>query len=91
MAAVYLALVAAANLPRIAESVQLLRAGRDAPLVTPGGPLTSLLRAPLAKVTHPWQIYAIGVGFGVGFDTASTMALLILTAASAAGLGSANA
>jgi nickel/cobalt transporter (NiCoT) family protein len=37
-------------------------------------------------VTRPWQVYPIGVLFGLGFDTASEVALLFL-AAGAAGAG----
>jgi high-affinity nickel-transport protein len=42
---------------------------------------------PLARaVTKPWQMYPVGVLFGLGFDTASEVALLLL-AAGAAGAG----
>jgi len=38
-------------------------------------------------VKHPWQMYPIGVLFGLGFDTATEVALLVLAAgAGAAGL-----
>jgi nickel/cobalt transporter (NiCoT) family protein len=37
-------------------------------------------------ITKPWQMYAIGVLFGLGFDTATEVALLFL-AAGAAGAG----
>ncbi len=37
-------------------------------------------------VSHPWQMYPVGVLFGLGFDTATEVALLFL-AAGAAGAG----
>ncbi|HET9718538.1 MAG TPA: HoxN/HupN/NixA family nickel/cobalt transporter [Solirubrobacteraceae bacterium] len=37
-------------------------------------------------IVHPWQMYPVGVLFGLGFDTASEVALLFL-AAGAAGSG----
>jgi high-affinity nickel-transport protein len=39
------------------------------------------------KITEPWQMYPVGVLFGLGFDTATEVALLVLAAgAGAAGL-----
>ena len=41
----------------------------------------------LNKIRKPWQMYPIGVLFGLGFDTATEVALLVLAAgAGAAGL-----
>jgi high-affinity nickel-transport protein len=37
-------------------------------------------------ITHPWQMFPLGLLFGIGFDTASEVALLFL-AAGAAGAG----
>ncbi len=37
-------------------------------------------------ISRPWQMYAVGLLFGLGFDTASEVALLLL-AAGAAGSG----
>ena len=36
-------------------------------------------------VRHSWQMYPVGVLFGLGFDTASEIALLVLTGGAAAG------
>ena len=36
-------------------------------------------------ISHSWQLYPIGVLFGIGFDTASEVALLAMTAGAAAG------
>ena len=43
--------------------------------------LGRLLRA----ITHPWQTYPIGLLFGLAFDTATEIAVLVL-----AGSGAAN-
>ncbi|MCL6517151.1 HoxN/HupN/NixA family nickel/cobalt transporter [Alicyclobacillus sp.] len=49
----------------------------------PGGPLTALL-APLFRfVGRSWHVYPIGFLFGLGFDTASEIALLSMSAAAA--------
>ena len=41
----------------------------------------------LNKITKPWQMYPVGVLFGLGFDTATEVALLVLAAgAGASGL-----
>jgi nickel/cobalt transporter (NiCoT) family protein len=41
----------------------------------------------LSAITEPWQMYPVGVLFGLGFDTATEVALLVLAAgAGAAGL-----
>jgi high-affinity nickel-transport protein len=43
--------------------------------------LGRLLRA----ITHPWQMYPIGLLFGLGFDTATEIAVLVLAGSGAAG------
>lgn len=50
------------------------------------GLLNRLFGGRLAKaVDHSWQLYPLGVLFGLGFDTASEVALLGMTAGAAAG------
>jgi high-affinity nickel-transport protein len=52
-----------------------------------GGLVTRLLTRPLARVERPRHIFLIGFLFGLGFDTATTIGLLIMaTAASLAGV-----
>jgi high-affinity nickel-transport protein len=52
-----------------------------------GGFVARLLTRPLARVQSPRHIYLIGFLFGLGFDTATTIGLLIMaTAASLAGV-----
>ncbi len=51
------------------------------------GLVARLLARPLARVQHPRNIYVIGFLFGLGFDTATTIGLLVMaTAASLAGV-----
>ncbi len=50
------------------------------------GPMNRLCRPFTKTITKPWQMYPIGVLFGLGFDTATEVALLFL-AAGAAGAG----
>lgn len=38
----------------------------------------------MKSVTKPWQMYPIGILFGLGFDTATEVALLVLASSSAA-------
>lgn len=52
-----------------------------------GGLVSRLLRGPLSTVRRPRDIFVIGFLFGLGFDTATTIGLLLLTAtASLAGV-----
>ena len=52
-----------------------------------GGPLTRLFGRLFGLITSSWQMYLIGFLFGLGFDTASEVALLAVSAgASAQGL-----
>ncbi len=50
------------------------------------GFMNRLLRPVMRMVNQPWQMYPIGLLFGLGFDTATEVGLLIL-AAGAAGVG----
>lgn len=50
----------------------------------PTGALTRLLGPALRRVTRPWHMYPVGLLFGLGFDTATEVSLLILAAGGAA-------
>ncbi len=55
-------------------------------LLTRRGPINRLFGGRLAKlVNHSWQMYPLGLLFGLGFDTASEVALLAMTAGASAG------
>ena len=60
---------------------------RPGPAEEPTGLVTRLLRAPLRRVRSPRDIFVIGFLFGLGFDTATTIGLLLLAVSvSAAGI-----
>jgi high-affinity nickel-transport protein len=48
------------------------------------GLLNRLLVPLLTTITRPWQMYPVGLLFGLGFDTATEVALLVLAGTSAA-------
>ncbi|MCH4172467.1 MAG: HoxN/HupN/NixA family nickel/cobalt transporter [Lactobacillus sp.] len=51
-------------------------------LLAPKGVLTTLLKPLFKFIKHSWQMYPIGFLFGLGFDTATEITLLALTAQS---------
>lgn len=71
VSAVYLLAVAAANVPNLTHHHALQG---------PVGPWARILTRPLSRVRHAGHIYLFGILFGLGFDTASTIALLMVTA-----------
>lgn len=77
VSATYLVAVAVTNLPILLDRSP----GRGHDHARPRGLMAKVLLAPLGQVQHPWQVYLMGVLFGLGFDTASTVGLLMLTAA----------
>ena len=48
------------------------------------GMITRLLRPLMTLIGKPWHMYLVGLLFGFGFDTATEIALLVLTATGAA-------
>jgi len=51
------------------------------------GLLNRILGRVMRAITKPWQMYPVGVAFGVGFDTVTEVALLIIAGSTvAAGL-----
>ena len=46
----------------------------------PGGPIARLLRPLFRLISRPWHMYPLGVLFGLGFDTATEIALLGISA-----------
>ncbi len=90
VSAFFLFVIAAVNLTILVETWRGFRAARDgvleqdAPLAAPGGVMSRLWRGIFRLVEHSWQMYGVGLLFGLGFDTASEIALLGVSAASAA-------
>ena len=75
-----------------AQSARAYRRARGGAAVEPRdlepqGVVARLLARPLSRVRRPRNIYVIGFLFGLGFDTATTIGLLVMTtAASLAGV-----
>lgn len=87
VSALYLLAVAAANTPTLIAALRGAPAVGHSHGLAPRGWWGRLLAAPLSRVRHAGHVYVFGVLFGLGFDTASTIALLMLTAsASLAGV-----
>jgi nickel/cobalt transporter (NiCoT) family protein len=91
---VFLLAIAAANVGLLRAALRRRRrvgdragddaAGRD---VVVRGPLMSLLGPLVRRVDRPGRMYPLGILFGLGFDTATEVALLVLAGGSvAAGL-----
>ncbi len=93
VSALFLLSVGAANLVSLAAGWRALAAAkRGEALPAAGaaaspalrGPVGRLLRPVLRMVGRSWHLYPVGFLFGLGFDTASEVGLLALSAAQAA-------
>lgn len=92
VAGTFLLVVGLVNLAVLRSSWRLARAGRrdgldpqqlDQQLM--GSGLLSRTTQRLSKrVNRPWQLYPLGILFGLGFDTATEIALLVLAGGGAA-------
>jgi len=85
ISAAFLFVIAAVNAVILADTVRRVRRtppGIDLPVA--GGPLTFLVRPAFRLIHASWQMYPLGFLFGLGFDTASEVGLLGLSAAEAA-------
>jgi high-affinity nickel-transport protein len=78
----------AAALLEIWRAFRRIRAGCDETALPDGleprGIVSRLLRPVMKLVARPWQMFLVGLLFGLGFDTASEIALLVSTSSSAA-------
>jgi high-affinity nickel-transport protein len=65
-----------------AQSARRLRAGErlDPSELEPRGLASRLVARPLGAVQGPRELYVVGLLFGLGFDTATTIGLLVTTA-----------
>lgn len=87
----FLYLIAALNLAVLWGIIKLLRDMRAGCLdetrfderLRAHGPMGRVLGRFVRAVTKPWQMYPIGLMFGLGFDTATEVALLFLSAGAA--------
>lgn len=80
----FLLIVGFINLAILGRTLQLARrAGKPGPGASPAGPFTALLWPLFRFVNRSWHVYPIGFLFGLGFDTASEVALLSMSASAA--------
>jgi len=87
----FLFAIAIANLFVLASLVRAFRRGRDgeatdeelADRLVPGGPLARLFRPLFRLVTRSRHMFLIGVLFGLGFDTATEIMVLGISASAA--------
>ncbi len=92
VAGLFLLAVGLLNGTAFVRALDLCRGARHGADITAAdlaarGFVARLLARPLARVRHPRHIYVIGFLFGLGFDTATTIGLLVLAgAASLAGV-----
>jgi high-affinity nickel-transport protein len=92
ISAMFLIAIAAANLVTLGGVWRTLRhSGRNPSRNTPavdtaigGGLLTRMLQPALRMITRSWQMYPLGFLFGLGFDTATEIAILGISGSGAA-------
>lgn len=79
VSSVFLLAMATANLVIL---VRLVRSARGRPEPDPGaaggGPVSLLIARTSATLDAPWKMFVVGLLFGLGFDTASTITLLLI-------------
>jgi high-affinity nickel-transport protein len=80
----FLFLIGALNLVVLVGLVRAWRRGGDGTSAA-GGLLTRLYGRATRAIHAPWQMYPLGCLFGLGFDTATEVALLVLAGGAVAG------
>lgn len=92
VAGVFLILIGLMNLVSVVGILKVFRAMRSGAVDEAAlerhlhnrGFLARLLSGATRRVTRPWHVYPVGLLMGLGFDTASQVALLVLAAGTAA-------
>ena len=84
----FLIAIAAANMPILLDLWRRVRGARpgdelDGRVVALGGFFTRVFRPAFTLIGKSWHVYPLGVLFGMGFDTATEIGLLGVSAASA--------
>ena len=80
----FLSVIGVLNLGVLAETLRALRDG-GTEAAAPTGPLSRVYARATRAVRAPWQMYPLGVLFGLGFDTATEVGLLVLAAGAVSG------
>ncbi|HKP07765.1 MAG TPA: HoxN/HupN/NixA family nickel/cobalt transporter [Microbacterium sp.] len=79
VSSIFLLAMAAANLVILFRLLRRARgdvAGQGPAM--PGGPISLIIARTAATLDAPWKMFIVGLLFGLGFDTASTIALLLI-------------
>ncbi len=89
VSALFLYVIAGINLALLVAGARRMRAGGnraqdDGGAPGAGGPMTRAFGRVLRAVRTPAQMYPLGLLFGLGFDTATEIALLVLAATTSA-------
>ena len=92
VAGTFLVLIGLTNLASVLGILRVFRGMRSGELdeaalehhLHTRGFLSRLLGGATKKITKPWHVYPVGFLMGLGFDTASQVALLVLAAGTAA-------
>jgi high-affinity nickel-transport protein len=79
----FLFVIALANIVTLAGVWRAFHSGSGEIVALPGGPFSRILRPLMAVVARPAQMYPLGFLFGLGFDTASEVGLLGISASQA--------
>ncbi|MDQ0731984.1 high-affinity nickel-transport protein [Arthrobacter sp. B1I2] len=85
---VFLYILAALNVLILLRAVTDFRGLRDGHPMDPAagsptGLMARILRPVLQSISKPWQMYLVGLLFGLGFDTATEVALLVVAVGAA--------
>lgn len=86
---IFLYVLAALNVLILLRALTDFRGARDGRRVdpaagSPAGLMARVLRPVLQSITRPWQMYVVGLLFGLGFDTATEVTLLAVAVGTAA-------
>lgn len=85
ISAFFLFAIAAVNLVTLRQTWRAWRGDGEAAPALDGGLLARICRPVFRLIGSSWQMFPLGFLFGLGFDTASEVSLLGLSATSAAG------
>ncbi len=83
ISASFLFLIALVNLITLGSVWRTIKAPPGEDVVLPVGPLSRILRPLMSTINNPRKMYPLGFLFGLGFDTASEVALLAVSASEA--------